>query len=142
MSKKKQFLESIRKAGKSFHRSAPILIGVMLLIGLVNALIPKAAYAKVFGANTFVNSIVGAGLGSILAGNPVTSYILGGEFLAQGISLVAVTAFIVAWVTVGIVQLPAEVMLLGKRFAITRNIVGFVFSIIVAVITTAILGVI
>ena len=74
-----------------------------------------------------------------MAGNPVTSYVLGGEFLTQGVGLVAVTAFIVAWVTVGLVQLPAEALLLGKKFAVTRNIVSFFFAIIVALITAGIM---
>jgi len=51
----------------------------------------------------------------------------------------AVTAFLVAWVTVGLVQLPAEVMMLGKKFAIIRNITAFIFAIIVAIITIVIL---
>jgi len=59
--------------------------------------------------------------------------------LKQGISLLAVTAFLVAWVTVGLVQLPAEVMMLGKKFAIIRNITAFIFAIIVAIITIVIL---
>ena len=79
-------------------------------------------------------------MGSILAGNPITSYIIGGELLAQGISMTAVTAFLVAWVTVGMVQLPAESILLGKRFAVTRNIAAFVFSVIVAILTTVVVG--
>jgi hypothetical protein len=44
-------------------------------------------------------------------------------------------------VTVGFVQLPAESMILGKRFALLRNLFSFVLAIIVAVITVAILGV-
>jgi hypothetical protein len=70
------------------------------------------------------------------------SYIIGGELLKQGISLIAVTAFIVAWVTVGFIQLPAESMILGKKFAFVRNILSFIFAIIVALITVVILGVV
>jgi DNA-binding response OmpR family regulator len=47
---------------------------------------------------------------------------LGGELLAKGISLVAVTALLVSWVTVGSVQLPAEALMLGSRFALYRNL--------------------
>ena len=70
----------------------------------------------------------------------MTSYVLGGELFKQGVSLVAVTAFLVAWVTVGLVQLPAESMILGKRFAITRNITAFILSIIVAIITVSVVS--
>jgi len=127
--------ESIVKAAKGLWSSFPILIGIVLLISLVNSLIPNSVYSILFTGNYVSDSIIGSVLGSILAGNPLTSYILGGEFLSQGVSLLAVTAFLVSWVTVGLVQLPAESMFLGKKFAITRNITAFMFSIIVAILT-------
>ena len=133
--------ESLKKAAKSMWMSFPILLGVVLLVSLFNVIIPKQAIVQLFSAMPFVDSIMGASIGSILAGNPITSYILGGELLSQGVSLAAVTAFLVAWVTVGLVQLPAESMLLGKRFAITRNIASFVFSIVTAYITIFIIWV-
>jgi len=132
--------ESIIKAGKALWNSAPILFGVLLLISIVSVLIPKSAFTIFFKGNPMIDPIVGSAFGSILAGNPITSYVLGGELLDQGVSLLAVTAFLVAWVTVGIVQLPAESMLLGKRFAIARNITAFVFSIIVAILTVIVVG--
>lgn len=48
-----------------------------------------------------------------------------GELLEQGAGLVAVTAFLVAWVTVGLIQLSVESILLGKKFAVSRNIFQF-----------------
>ncbi len=127
--------ESVMKAGFALWNALPILIGVVLLVSLINVLIPKSVFTYLFRDNYLTDSIIGSALGSILAGNPITSYIIGGELLSQGVSLLAVTAFIVAWVTVGLVQLPAESMLLGKKFAIIRNITAFIFSIIVAVLT-------
>jgi len=84
---------------------------------------------------------LGSLVGSISAGNPITSYILGGEFLEQGVGLMAVTAFLVAWVTVGVIQLPAESIILGKKFAILRNLTSFIFAMIVAILTIIILEV-
>jgi len=138
----KSIKKALISAAKPLYRTAPIIVGVVLLVSLVNALIPKTTFATLFSKNIIVDPVIAAALGSILAGNPITSYILGGEFLGLGISLVAVTAFLVAWVTVGMVQLPAEIMMLGKRFAITRNVLSFVFSILVAIITVLILGVV
>ena len=130
--------QSAKKAAKALWRSAPILVGVVLLVSLASTLVPKAAYTALFSRVAVLDSLIGSALGSILAGNPVTSYVLGGEMLQQGVSLVAVTAFLVAWVTVGIVQLPAEAMLLGRRFAVIRNITAFLLSIAVAIITVAV----
>ncbi|MBW3006415.1 permease, partial [Candidatus Woesearchaeota archaeon] len=118
--------EAVFKSAKALWQALPILAGVLLLVSLANTLIPKQAYAYLFFKNSLLDSFIGSAVGSVLAGSPITSYIIGGELLAQGISMTAVTAFIVAWVTVGIVQLPAEAMLLGKKFAITRNICAFV----------------
>jgi uncharacterized membrane protein YraQ (UPF0718 family) len=134
--------EAVIKAGKALWKSFPVLLGAILLISLANVLIPKSFYLVLFSKIPFLDSLIGSLVGSILAGNPVTSYIFGGEMLKQGVSLIAVTAFLVAWVTVGLVQLPAESILLGKRFAIVRNITAFLFSIITALITVFILGVI
>ena len=92
----KKLKNALIKPARSIFNSLPILVGIVLLIGLVNTLIPRSFYAYLFSKNVILDSIVGSGLGSVFAGNPITSYILGGELLKQGISLVAVTSFLVA----------------------------------------------
>ena len=47
----------------------------------------------------------------------------------------AVSALIVAWVTVGVVQLPAEALALGHAFALRRNLLCFLSAIAVAWLT-------
>lgn len=131
--------DSFLRAGKSLFFNSPIIIGVLILMGLARNLIALENYSKLF-SNSFLDSFVGAFLGSILAGNPITSYVVGGELLSQGISLIAITAFIVSWVTVGLVQMPAEILLLGKKYAITRNFVAFFSSILVGIITVGVIS--
>ena len=87
----------------------------------------------------FKDLVSGAFCGSILAGNPVNSYVIGGELITNGVSLFAVTAFIMAWVTVGIIQLPAEIAALGKRFALIRNAISFLLSMIIAMFAVTII---
>ena len=133
---------SFYKAIKSFVTTLPILFGVILLIGLFKTYVPSKAISSVFTGELFRDTFLGSAVGSISAGNPITSYIIGGELLKEGISLFAITAFITAWVTVGIIQLPAEASILGKRFALARNVLSFIFSIIVAIATVLTLQVI
>jgi len=139
---KQKIKEAIVGTGNALRKSLPVLLGVLILVSLSNVLIPKGAFLWLFSKNALLDSFIGSFIGSILAGNPITSYVLGGELLKQGIGLMAVTAFIVAWVTVGIVQLPAEAVLLGKKFAIVRNITAFFMAILVAIVTVMSLGVI
>ena len=136
ISLKQAFLKTIR----SFKRSLPILLGILMLLSLASATIPKRLYSTIFTGNQIVDPLIGASMGSIAGGNPLTSYIIGGELRVQGISMLAITAFIVAWVTVGLIQLPAEALMLGKRFALVRNGISFVTAVIIAVLTVLILG--
>ncbi len=135
-----KFKESARKTLNSFKQSVPILIGVLLMLSLVNTAVPKEFYSKVFTGNKLVDPFIGALFGSIAAGNPITSYVIGGELKNQGVSMVAVLAFILSWVTVGVVQLPAESLMLGKKFAIIRNFVSFLMAILIAILVVLTLG--
>ena len=128
------------KTSQAFRKSLPILVSVLMILALADTLIPKQAYKLIFTGNRLVDPLMGAIVGSISGGNPITSYIIGGELRQQGVSMLAITAFIVSWVTVGVIQLPAEALMLGKRFAITRNAVSFCIAIVIAILTVLTLG--
>jgi uncharacterized membrane protein YraQ (UPF0718 family) len=131
----KRFKASLTKTVWTFINLLPIVIGMLLLSSLVVTVFPEKLSAGLFGNSDALNALIGASVGSVAAGHPLASYLLGGEFLKSGVSLVAVTAFIVSWVTVGIVQLPAEILMLGARFAIYRNVICFFGAISVAFCT-------
>jgi len=131
---------AVKKSGKAFYTSLPVMLGIILLLGMSQALIPSNLYQKIFSQHTILDTLIGGVAGSVFAGNPITSYIIGGELLNQGVSIAAVTAFLVSWVTVGLVQLPAESILLGRKFAITRNLMNFFFAVIIGLIMIFIEG--
>ncbi len=128
---KKTFLKTLN----NFGQFLPIVLGSIMLVSIMVTLIPKDFYTKIFTGNELIDSFLGSVLGSVAVGNPIVSYIIGGELLDQGVSLVAVTAFIVAWISVGVVQLPAESLALGKRFSIMRNLLFFFTALFVAILT-------
>ena len=135
MPERKNINAALLKTIHAFMGVVPIIIGMILLTGLITRFIPMQKLASMFGNNAFLDALTGAFMGSISAGHPLTSYVLGGELLAGGVSLIAVTAFIISWVTVGSIQLPAEALMLGKRFAIYRNLLSFIFAILISVLT-------
>jgi len=138
----KNLNQAIYKTAKGLWKAFPLILGTILLVSLFSTIASPKLYTKIFTKNPILNSFIGSAIGSISAGNPIISYIFGGELLKQGISLIAVTAFLVAWVTVGVIQLPAESMLLGKKFAVIRNLTAFLLAIITAIITISILNLI
>jgi len=127
--------EAIKKTLKSLWNTTPILLGTLMLASIISVVVPNSVYSHLFSGKLFSDSLIGGLIGSLSAGSPITSYVLGGEFLKQGVSLIAVTTFLVSWVTVGIIQWPAEAAILGRRFALYRNLSAFVLAIIVGIAT-------
>ncbi len=123
---------NLRKTGKMLLRVFPNIFAVVLLSGLIMEFVPMNRLSESLGGGIFTDGLIGAGIGSISIGNPLVSYVLGGELLDQGVSLMAVTALLVSWVTVGSIQLPAEIQTFGPRFALVRNGLSFLFAMIIA----------
>jgi hypothetical protein len=121
-----------------FKTALPILLGVLLLINLLDPLL-RSRYRQWFTGDYLADTLIGALAGSISFGIPITSYIVGGELLAKGVSLLAVTAFIMTWTTVGLVMLPLEASFLGRKFALVRNALNFFFAILIAVLADLLL---
>jgi len=131
-------LHALKSSGMQLIKLLPLFVGVVLLVGLFNAFISKELLSSIFTGNALLDTLFGTALGSILASNPINSYVIGGELLEQGVSLYAVTAFIAAWVTIGLVQLPAEMAALGKKFALIRNALSFALCIFISILTVVI----
>jgi uncharacterized membrane protein YraQ (UPF0718 family) len=127
--------DSLGKTIRTFINVLPIIIGMLLLTSLLITVFPEQISTGLFGNGDILDTLLGASIGSIAAGHPLASYLLGGELLGSGVNLIAVTALVVTWVTVGIVQLPAEALLLGTRFAVYRNIISFIAAISIAFLT-------
>ena len=127
--------DTFKKTIRTFINMLPIIIGMILATSLVVTMFPEQVSSGLFGNGEIIDTLLGASIGSIAAGHPLASYLLGGELLGGGVSLIAVTALVVTWVTVGIVQLPAEALMLGTRFAVYRNIVSFIAAIAIAFLT-------
>ena len=134
----KSLLIFLRKKEKTiirFLRTLPVIIFTLALIILVkNYLIVYDIFDKLQHFPLFPSIVLSSLLGSIFIGNPINSYIIGGYLYKQNVHLLSITAFLLAWVTVGIAQAPVEKEYFGWRFVIFRNILFFVLSIIGSII--------
>ena len=131
---------AVRNASNQIKNLLPVVIGVIFLVGLFSAFLSKDFLTSFFSGSIWRDSVWGASIGSMFTGNPINSYIIGGQLLDLGISLVAVTAFICSWVTVGLIQLPAEGAALGWKFAVVRNLSCFVLSMAISFVMVLILN--
>jgi uncharacterized membrane protein YraQ (UPF0718 family) len=127
--------EALKKAIINFISMMPMLLGVIGLIGMMQTYITPEMLAQLFGHGLWEDVATGTVMGAISAGNPAVSYIIAQELLDQHVTLYAVTAFILAWVTLGMIQLPAEVSVFGLRFTLYKNILTLISTLLVAYFT-------
>lgn len=140
MDKQTRFKEALTKALYSLIAIMPMLLAVIGLVGLFDALITPQMLHDLFSGRALQDTLIGTFVGGISVGQPFLSYIIGGELLDEGISLYAVTAFILSFVTLGLVQLPLEAELFGGRFTLVRNLLGFLFALLIAFAVTLTAG--
>ncbi len=131
------FLQVLGRSAIGFLMMMPMILGVVGLVGLFQTLITPQLLKSLFSGHVLYDTLIGTIAGGVAAGQAMVSYIIGGELMQEGVSMYAVAAFVLSWVTLGVVQLPLEVEVLGVRFTILRNVLAFVFTILIALATVA-----
>ena len=131
---------ALQKAVRQLVGILPVLIGIILLVGLFHGFLPRNLLLAAFSGKMLQDTLLGAITGSILAGNPVNSYVIGENLLNVGVSPFGATALMLTWVSVWIIQLPAEMAALGNRFALARTLAAFFLSIPTAIVIVWISG--
>ncbi|RUM37466.1 MAG: hypothetical protein DSY58_03835, partial [Desulfobulbus sp.] len=80
------FVQVLKKTSLAFCGMAPLLLGIIGLVGLFEELVTPKMLASIFRGNPWTDTLTGTLVGAVAAGNPLVSYVLGGELLARGIS--------------------------------------------------------
>ena len=123
---------ALKSTVKTLYMISPMLLAVIGLIGIFKAFITPEMLHTLFNGSTLHDMLMGTGIGGISVGQPFLSYIIGGELLDEGASFYGVTAFILAFVTLGVVQLPMEFGIFGARFTIVRNLLSIFFALLIS----------
>ncbi len=129
-----KMVSSLKETTKSFLTLFPVVLGMLLFTSLVMSAFPDLITPRLFRGGILLDTLLGATLGGLAEGHPSIGYILGSGFLDAGVGLEAVTALIVSWVTVGMVQLPVEILALGRRFALLRNLIAFCSALAIGIL--------
>ena len=118
--------KSLHCAGQTFLRMVPLLLSIFALVGLFQEFVPAEMVRSWLGSrNQFLSLLNGGLIGAVAIGPPVAAFPIAGSFLDTGAWPPAAAAFIVSWVSVGVVTLPVEAHVFGWRFALWRNIITF-----------------
>lgn len=130
------FQKALLRSSKNFFFLSPLLLGIISLVALMQTLVSPQVLETLFRGNPLLDTFTGTVAGALGSGNPIVCYLLSGELLQHGVSLYAISAFILSWVTLVAIQIPAEATVFGIRFTILRNLLAFLFTPLLAVTIT------
>jgi uncharacterized membrane protein YraQ (UPF0718 family) len=138
---KKIFKKALKKGTTQFFNQIFFLISMFLMISLFDVFVPKDIIAKFMGqSNGLLSILYSAFFGTIAMGSASSAYPLAGVLLKKGAPVVSVAVFLNTWVMVGLIMLPYEVSVFGKKFAFFRNTFAFFGAIAVGVAVGLLMG--
>ncbi|MDD2533534.1 MAG: permease [Eubacteriales bacterium] len=109
------------------------IIAIIFLIGLVLTFIPPATISDVLGSsNVQLSTVLAALAGSITLIPAFVAFPLVGSLVDAGASIIPSVAFLTTLTMVGVVTFPLEKKEFGLKFAVSRNLLSFVFALLIA----------
>ena len=137
---KKKTLLALKKAGRMFLNVLPQFLVIVLIVGPLLAILEPETIQSIIGAKTgILGVVISSLLGSVVIVPAIIAFPIASELLQNGAGLMQITVFISTLTMVGFVTLPLEIRYLGKKTAVMRNALTFLFSLIGAFVVSAVL---
>ena len=137
---KEKTKKAFKIAKKSFMKTAPSLLAVLGIVGLTLGVLTPETISRLIGADAgFMATIMAALIGAITLIPSLIAFPLAGSLLRAGASVMTISVFITTLVMVGIVTMPMEIKMLGKKFTLLRNGLGFIAALLIAAVMGVIL---
>ena len=141
MKDKQKTTTSLKRAWLMFRNVLPQFVAILFFVGLLLTLLKPSAIMQIIGADSgFFGMLISALLGSVALVPAMIAFPIAAELQKSGAGLVQIAVFISTLTTVGFVTLPLEIRYLGKKAAVLRNLLAFLFSFAVAVVTGVLLS--
>jgi len=130
---KEKSKKAFKVAGKALLKVTPSLLVVVGIVGLTLGTLTPETISSLVGAKAgFLATIAAALLGAVALIPSLVAFPLAGSLLRAGATVMTISAFITTLVMVGIVTAPMEIKILGKKFTLLRNGLGFLAALIIA----------
>ncbi len=128
---RKKTVQALKKAWKSFEGILPQFLSILILVGLMLAVLDESVISRLLGAESgLVGMAIAAITGSVTLIPGFIAFPLAASLLAAGAGYGQIAMFLTTLMMVGIVTLPLEATYFGKRLAIQRNLLAFLYAVI------------
>jgi len=130
---KEKTKKAFKVALKSLLKTAPALLAMLGIVGLILGLLTPEKISSLIGAEAgFLATITAAVIGSLTLIPSLVAFPLAGSLLRSGATVMTISAFITTLVMVGVVTAPMEMKVLGKRFTLLRNGLSIIAALLIA----------
>ena len=127
--------QAFKKAWKAFEKILPQLLGVVALVGLVLAFFEPITISSLIGSSSgWWGIILASTIGAITLIPGFIAFPMAALLLQNGAGYGQIGAFVSSLMMVGIVTLPMEIKYFGRKTALLRNGLAFLYSFFVAFI--------
>lgn len=132
---KKKTKMALKKAWKAFENILPQFLSVLIIIGIALAVFSPEQISMVLGKSSGIyGTILAFIIGGVTLIPGFIAFPLAAALLKSGAGYGQIAAFVSSLMMVGVVTLPLEIKMFGKKATIIRNSIAFAFSFIVALV--------
>ena len=120
---------------KSFENILPQFLCIIITVGILLSFFNTDTISKILGNSSgFWGIILADIIGAIAMMPTFVAFSLGNTLLLNGAGYSQVGTLVSSLVLIGLMTFPLESKYIGKRAALLRNLIAFLFSIIVGII--------
>ena len=121
--------KALLKGLKSIEGIFPQMLVVLVLIAVLLAVFDSNAISRFLGDRSGFFGVLAAGIiGAITLIPGFVAFPLAGELLRNGAGTLQIATFVSTLMMVGVITLPMEIQVFGRRAAVARNAFAFLFS--------------
>ena len=130
---KRKTLLSLKKAWKMFTGVLPQFVAILLFVGVALAVLSPETIRRMIGEETgFIGMLLASLVGAFSLVPVMIAFPIVSELLKSGAGIIQMAVLVSTLTTVGLITIPIETKYLGKKIAVLRNMLAFVFSFITA----------
>jgi len=133
--------KALRKALAVMENIMPEFLVVVLLVGVLLAFMDPELISSLIGTDSGAWGMIAALVaGSITLIPGFVAFPMASMLLQGGAGYMQIGAFVSSLMMVGVVTFPVEKRFFGTRLTILRNVLAFLFSIVVALVVGTVMG--
>ena len=126
--------KALLKGLKALEGILPQLLVVLVAVALILAVFNAETISRFLGAGSgWIGVIIAALVGAVTLIPGFVAFPAAGELLRNGAGVLQIATFVSSLMMVGVITLPMEIKYFGKRAALARNALAFVFAFVAAV---------